>query len=140
MQQKEINLYSNDYILEYLKNNYPQKAIRSIIPYSFTVGSNNNLEGLSLSYGLEKSLFYGFLYLCISPNDSNLAPEKIVIEYRSYLSQFPYQKRITRFVEQENLINENSSSLELFDLLTVTQESLKYDFYLTFVGFKIDLV
>lgn len=136
----DLNIYSSDFILKFIQHNYPSKQVRSVMPYSFTVGSNNNGEPIDLNYGLERALFYGFLYLNINPNDNALQVERIRIRYRSYFNQVPFYKTITRYVENENLINENSSSLELFDDLQVTQSSTKYDFYLTFVGFKIDLI
>lgn len=140
MINSNFNIYSPDYIRAFLRENYPQKEIRSVIPYSFTVGSNNDGENLASSYKLERALFYGFLYLNVNPNSNALQAEKIEIKYRSYFNVTPYKKRITRIVEIENLINENSSSIELFDDLEITQYSTKYDFYLTFVGYKIDII
>ncbi|QNK64251.1 hypothetical protein H7F33_07140 [Pedobacter sp. PAMC26386] len=131
---------SLDFIEDFLERNYAQKKIRSITPYSFTIGSNNNNEGLSYQYGLTKSLFFGQLQLSVNPNNNNLQDERIVIKYRSYFNHTPFYKFITRFVEKENLINEASNSIELFDDLVITQQSTKYDFYFTFIGFKIDLI
>ncbi|PRY50387.1 hypothetical protein B0I27_109110 [Arcticibacter pallidicorallinus] len=138
MENQEI--LSLGYIRQYLEKNYAGRRIKSITPYSFTVGSDHNNEGLQLHLGIEKALFYGHLYLSINPNDKNLQEEKIVIKYRSYFNHTPYFKHITRFVEKENLINESSSSIELFDSLEIAQQSTKYDFYFTFIGFKIDFI
>lgn len=136
----KLHIENLDFILEFMAAHHASKRVKSIKPYSFTIGSNHHGENLSLSYGLTNSLFYGKLQLCINPNDAPLAPEKIQIKYRSYLNHTPYDKYITRIVEKENLINEASDSLELFDNLQVTQQSNKYDFYFTFIGFKIDLI
>lgn len=143
LQEYEINnnqgqIMSLDYILLYLRRNFPNITIKSITPYSFTIGSNNNGENLYSDYALERSLFFGTLQICINPNASVLDDEKIEILYRSYFNGTPYMKRITRIVEKENLINEASYSSELFDSLSISQASIKYDFYLTFIGFKID--
>lgn len=136
---KDLNIYSLDYIKEFFRHNYAQKQIKSITPYSFTVGSQNNGENIQDTILIPDSIFYGFLYLCINPNENPLQNEVIKIRYRSYFNVTPYYKYISRFVEDENYINENSDSLELFDELTIQQASTKYDFYLTFVGFKIDV-
>lgn len=128
------------FVREFLERNHAKKKIRSITPYAFAIGSNNHDEGLTYNYGLKNSLFFGYLQLSINPNESNLQEERITVKYRSYFNHTPYYKNITRFVEQENLINEASSSIELFDDLVITQQSTKYDFYFTFVGFKIDLI
>lgn len=135
-----IVINSLPFIEEFLSRNYAQKKIKAITPYSFTIGSNNNGEGLQYTYGLSKSLFFGTLQLSINPNNRNLQEERIIIKYRSYFNHTPFYKYITRFVEKENLINESSSSIELFDDLVITQQSNKYDFYFTFIGFKIDLI
>ena len=136
----DFNIYSPAYIRAFLQENYPRKKVESVIPYSFTVGSNNNGENLPNEFKLQNSLFYGYLYLNINPNDAELQTEKIEIIYRSYFNVEPFYKRITRFIEDENYINENSNSIELFDDLQITQKSDKYDFYLTFVGYKIDVL
>jgi hypothetical protein len=128
------------FIEEFIARNYAQKKIKSITPYAFAIGSKNNGEDLEYDYNIPKSLFFGYLQLSINPNDNNLQPEKIVLKYRSYLNHTPFYKYITRYVEKENLINEASSSLQLFDDLTLVQQSTKYDTYLEFVGYKIDLI
>lgn len=132
-------ILSLDYILQYISRSFSYKQVKSVTPYSFTVGSNNRGENLNQEYGLTSSLFFGHLFLSINPNDNDLADEKIEIKYRSYFNQKPYYKYITRFVEKENLINESTNSIELFDDLQITQQSNKYDFYFTFIGFKIDV-
>lgn len=135
--QKE--LMSIDFILLFIRRRFPNMQVKSTTPWSFTIGSNNNGEDLPSDYELQnKSLFYGKLFLSINPNDNPLASEKIKIKYRSYFNDKPFFKHITRQVEMENLINENSFSDELFDELTIDQQSNKYDVYFTFVGFKID--
>lgn len=138
IKDSEKNILSLDYILLYINKNFPHLQVQSITPFSFTIGSNNHDENIEDSISLPGSLFFGKLFICINPNDAPLAPEKIEIKYRSYLNRVPFFKTITRQVEQENLINESSVSEELFDSLTITQASEKYDFYLTFMGFKID--
>ncbi len=135
----EKELMSVDFILLFIRRRFPQKQIKSVTPWSFTVGSNNNGEDLPNSYELtNKSLFYGKLFLSVNPNDNPLANEKIKIKYQSYFNDKPFFKHITRQVEMENIINENSFSDELFDELTIEQQSNKYDVYFTFVGFKLD--
>lgn len=136
----ENQINSLEYIKEFLSAHYAQKQIKSIKPYCFTVGSDNHGEGLKYDYGLTNSLFFGNLYLSINPTGDVLQDEKIEIKYRSYLNHTPYYKYITRVVEKENMINEASASTELFDSLQVTQASSRYDFYFSFVGFKIDLI
>ncbi|MFB2120050.1 hypothetical protein [Parapedobacter sp. 2B3] len=136
----EFNIYSPAYIRSFLAENYSRMKVKSVIPYSFTVGSDNNGEDLPKDYHIPNSLFFGFFNLSVNPNDNALQPEKIEIQYRSYFNIEPYMKRITRYVEQENLINENSQSIELFDLLELNFESTKYDTYFTFVGYKIDIL
>lgn len=136
--ESEKTIMSLDFVLLYLQRNFPHIDVKSVTPYSFTIGSNNHSENIDDSIDLPRSLFFGQLQICINPNDAPLAPEKIEIKYQSYLNVKPFFKTITRQVEQENLINESSVSNELFDTLTITQASDKYDFYLTFMGFKID--
>jgi hypothetical protein len=131
-------IMSLDYVIDYLNKRFPHLSIKSVTPYSFTIGSNNQGEGLSQTEEQQRTLFFGLLNISINPNDNALAPEKIEIKYRSYFNPTPYFKTITRQVESENLINESSQSYELFDSLTISQSSTKYDFYLTFIGFKID--
>jgi len=131
-------IMSLDFILLYLRRNFPRFTIKTVTPYSFTIGSNNNEEGLENNVAFTKSLFFGQLHLCINPNTNPLANELIRIKYKSYLNSKPYFKTITRIIEIENLINESTVSNELFDELTITQASDKYDFYFTFIGFKID--
>lgn len=131
-------IMSLDYILLYIKRNFPHLQVKSISPFSFTVGSNNHAEPIENSLDLPNSLFFGTLQICINPTNAVLQAEKIEIKYRSYLNRVPYFKTITREVEIENLINESSESKELFDSISITQTSTKYDFYLTFLGFKID--
>jgi len=138
IQDNEKQIMSLDFVLLYLNRNFPHIDVKSVTPYSFTIGSNNHAEGIEDNIDLPRSLFFGMLQVCINPNDAPLAVEKIEIKYRSYLNVKPFIKTITRQVEQENLINESSVSNELFDSLTITQASDKYDFYLTFMGFKID--
>lgn len=138
IKEGEKNIMSLDYILLYLQRNFSHISVKSVSPYSFTVGSNNQGEGLELDFSIQNCLFFGMLQISINPNDGNLQAEKIEIKYRSYLNNQPYLKTITRFVETENLINESSQSYELFDSLEVAQASTKYDFYFTFIGFKID--
>lgn len=136
----EVQINSIEFAKEFVALHHTDKQIKSVKPYSFTVGSNNHNEGLTYSYGKMYSLFYGYLYLNVNPNGNPLQDEKIEIRYRSYFNKKPYFKYITRIVEKENMINESSSSIELFDMLEVTQASTRYDFYYTFVGFKIDLI
>lgn len=135
--QKE--LMSVDFILLFIRRRFPSFQIKSVTPWSFTVGSNNHAEDLPSVYELpNKSIFYGKLFLSINPNSNPLASEQIKIKYRSYFNDKPFFKHITRQVEMENIINENSFSDELFDQLSIEQQSNKYDVYFTFVGFKID--
>lgn len=136
--ESEGQIMSLPFIGLYLRRNFPALTIKSVTPFSFTIGSNNNGENLEEEYAIERCLFFGTLQICINPNGNALANEKIEIKYRSYFNGLPYFKTITRIVEQENLINEASFSTELFDSLQISQASNKYDFYLTFIGFKID--
>lgn len=135
---KEI--MSLDYVLTYMERSFPLLKVSSVRPFSFTIGSNNHGEGISNKLEMKKCLFFGKLQICINPNGNLMVPEKIEIKYRSHFNDRPYLKTITRIVEIENYINESSESVELFDQLTITQESSAYDFYLTFYGFKIDVV
>lgn len=132
------NLMSLDFILLLIKKQFPHLIIRTITPYTFTIGSNNNGENLPLEEDLKSSMLFGNLQLCINPNDNPLATEKVQIRYRSYFNTKPYFKTITRQIEIENWLNEATVSTELFDKLTITQQSDAYDVYLTFIGFKID--
>jgi hypothetical protein len=135
---KEI--MSLDYVLTYMERSFPLLQVASVRPYSFTIGSNNHAEGIQDHFEMKKCLFFGKLQICINPNGTAMVPEKIEIIYRSHLNDRPYFKTITRLVEIENYINESSESVELFDLITITQASSSYDFYCTFLGFKIDIV
>ena len=135
-----LEIASLPFIRQYLERAFSGRTIKSVTPYAFTVGSNFQNEGLTYNEGTDKAVFYGHLYLSINPNSNDLQPERIQIKYRSYLHHRPFIKTITRFVEKENLINEASQTLELFDSLEVTQQSTRYDFYFTFLGYKIDFV
>lgn len=138
IKDSEKLIMSLDYILLYIKRNFPHIQTKSITPFSFTIGSKNNDEPIQNTLELPNSLFFGTLQICINPTDAILQAERIRIKYRSYLNRTPFFKTITRMVETENLINESSESKELFDSISITQTSTKYDFYLTFLGFKID--
>lgn len=133
---KEI--MSLDYILVYLERNFPFLTVSSVRPFSFTIGSNNHNEGIENVFQMNSCLFFGNLNVCINPNGVEMEAEKIEIKYRSYFNQVPFIKTITRMVEIENYINEASVTAELFDNLDISQQSTAYDFYLTFLGFKID--
>ena len=136
--ENEMQIMSLPFITKYLEMNFPSINIQTVTPYSFTIGSNNQGENIDNQINFPQSLFFGILQVCINPNDSQLSEERIEIKYRSYLNEKPFYKTITRLIELENYINEASESNELFDDLQITQASVKYDFYLTFVGFKID--
>lgn len=138
IKESEKLIMSLDYILLYLKRRFPHIDVKSYVPFSFTIGSNNQGEGIEDTFEMQRSLFFGHLNISINPNDAPLEEEKIEIKYRSYFNTIPFIKTVTRQVEKENLINESSQSNELFDQLTISQQSDKYDFYLTFIGFKID--
>lgn len=138
LDSNEKQIMSLDYILKYIERNFSQYVVKSVTPFTFTIGSNNHSEPIEDNFQIDRSLFFGYLQICINPNDAPLEAEKIEIKYRSFLNTIPFFKTITRQVEQENLINESSESRELFDQLTISQSSTKYDFYVTFIGFKID--
>ena len=138
-QVRDYQINSIEFAREFIEVNHPKRKIYRVIPYAFTIGSNNNSEGLPAEFNQNGCLFFGNLTICLNPNTSDLANELIRIRYRSYFNVIPYFKYITRIVEMENLINEITTSVELFDSLTIQQSSAKYDFYLTFTGYKIDV-
>ncbi|MGJ1351998.1 hypothetical protein ACR79P_06505 [Sphingobacterium spiritivorum] len=140
MQQYQYGINSLPFVVDYIRENFSQLEIKSVSPYSFTIGSNFNGEPISYDFDQEYSLFYGDLFLSVNPNSNVLQNEEIVLTYRSYWNTKPYLKRITRQIEIENLVNESSVSTELFDKITLDQTSSKYDVYVTFVGFKIDII
>ncbi len=128
------------FVIDYIRENFTYLEIKSIQPYSFTIGSNHNGESVSFDFEQANSLFYGMLTLSINPNQNLLQEEEILVKYRSYWNKRPFWKYIRRQVENENLINEASTTTELFDQIELSQDSTKYDLYLTFVGFKIDII
>jgi len=134
----QYGIMSLPFCIDFVRENFPHLQIKSISPYSFTIGSQNNEENISYNHQQSNSLFFGKLYLNINPNENELEPEVIKITFRSYFNTIPYEKHINRIVERENLINEQTYSEELFDNISLIQTSKKYDLYLTFVGFKID--
>lgn len=129
-----------DYVLTYMERNFPQKIVESVRPFSFTIGSNNHGEIIDEKFEMKNCFFFGKLQLCINPNGDTLVAEKIEIKYQSWFNDKPFDKYITRLVEIENYINESSDSTELFDKIEITQASTAYDFYVTFLGFKINYV
>ena len=134
---KEI--MSLDYVLTYMSRSFPGFTVESVRPFSFTIGSNNHGEGIENELEMKNTFFFGKLVICINPNGEMITAEKIEIKLRSYLNSAPYIKTITRLVEAENYINEASESIELFDQIEISQQSTAYDFYLTFLGFKLNI-
>lgn len=139
-QQYQYGINSLPFVMDYINENFSELEIKSVSPYSFTIGSNHNNETIDYEIELQRSLFYGDLFISINPNDNQLQDEKIKLSYRSYWNEKPFYKHITRQIEIENLVNESSVSTELFDKITLDQISSKYDVYVTFLGFKIDII
>lgn len=135
----QYGILSLPFVIDYINENFASRQIKSISPHSFTIGSNHNGENIGYNIEQHNCLFFGELHLSINPNENALQDETIKIRYRSWFNTQPYYKHIQRVVEQENYINEQTVSHELFDHLTLAQGSLKYDVYLTFIGFKIDI-
>lgn len=140
IEQYQYGIASLPFVLDYITAAFPQYEIKSVSPISFAIGSNNHNEGLSYEHELKNSLFFGDLKISINPNTDDLAFEEIRLRYRSHWNFRPYWKTITRKVEEENLINEATVTTELFDKIELTQVSSKYDLYVEFVGFKIDII
>jgi|GEM_PF-2281670 len=130
------------FVLDYVRDNFSHLEIKSVSPYSFTIGSDWHGDNPTLVYHAEyeNCLFYGDLSVSINPNGNPIADELIELRYRSYWDKQPFIKWITRKVEIENLINESTVSVELFDRITLTQLSSAYDVYVTFKGFKLDVI
>jgi len=132
------------FVLDYVRDNFPHLEIKSVSPYSFTLGSSWQPDPWkeNIGYGADYAncLFYGHLSISINPNSDVLADELIELRYRSYWNKIPFWKRITRKVEIENLINESTVSVELFDRIDLSQLSASYDLYVTFKGFKLDVI
>lgn len=140
VRQYQYGIDSLPFVIDYIKDNFSFLEIKSVSPYSFTIGSDNHGENIQMDIELKNSLFFGDLQICINPNSNPLADELIELKYRSYWNTRPYWKFITRKVEIENLINESTYSRELFDSIELTQLSNSYDVYVTFTGFKIDVI
>lgn len=138
--QYQYGIDSLPFVIDFIKENFSHLEIKSVSPYSFTIGSNWNDEGLNYDIELSNTLMYGNLNLSINPNGNPIADELIQLKYRSYFDKKPFFKHITRKVEIENIINESTISVELFDKIELTQMSNAYDLYVTFTGFKIDVI
>lgn len=136
----KLQINTPEYLKAYLRENYPRFQIKSIIPFSFCIGTSNH--GVTLQKEIIKSncLYFGILNFTMSPISVDAVTERVEIEYTSFLNFQPYKKRITRLVVPENTINENSSNYELFEDCKINFESNKYDTYLNFVGYRIDLI
>lgn len=139
-QQYQYGIGSLPFVIDYVREHFSQLEIKSVSPYAFAIGSNFNGENISYEVEHENCLFFGELSIQINPNSNVLADELIEVQYRSYWNNVPFFKRISRKVEIENLINESTVSVELFDKITLTQLSNSYDVYVTFKGFKIDVI
>jgi len=136
----QYGIDSLPFVIDYVRENFSHLEIKSVSPYSFTIGSSWNGEQISYVESYENCLFYGDLAISINPNSNVLADEHIKLTYRSYWNKIRFVKHITRKVEIENLINESTVSTELFDEIHLEQLSGSYDVYVTFKGFKIDVV
>lgn len=140
IKEYQYGIDSLPFVLDAVRTNFSHLEIKSVNPYFFTIGSNFNNEGLKYDIELVNSLMYGRLYISINPNGNPIADEVIKLKYRSYFDKIPFWKHITRKVEIENLINESTVSTELFDKIELEQLSDSYDVYVTFAGFKIDII
>lgn len=135
--KRDYQINSLEFAREFIEVNHPKRKIHDVIPYAFTIGSSNNGENLPTQFKQPNALFFGFLTLCVNPNENVLQDEVIKIKYQSYFNVNPYYKHINRIVEQENLINEITTSIELFDDIELVQASQKYECYLTFTGYML---
>nr|8A06_E Chain E, Penton protein P12 [Flavobacterium phage FLiP] len=129
-----------DFCLSYLELYHTTKAVKACTPFSFILGSD---AGMQRATETTESLYWGKVILDINPNLSPLVNTTIVLEIESMLSSNSINrsenKRITRYIEKENFVNESSERFEFFKSMELSHLSTAYDVYVTFIGFKIDL-
>lgn len=129
-----------DYCLKYMELYHTTKAIKAVTPYSFFLGTG---EGMDLKLENNNSLFWGKVILDINPNGGLLVNTQIVLKIGSMFTSNSLhgaqEKKITRYIEKENFLNESSERWEFFNALELTGISTAYDVYVTFIGFKIDM-
>lgn len=136
--QASKDILSLDWVLIYLQVNYPRYQIKSVTPYTFTLGSNNHSEGLELTKKEPHTLFFGKLQLDINPNGDAFANDNISLKIHSLFNPVSFDRHLTRIIEIQNYINEQTERIELFDNVEITSNSILYDTYLSFIGFKIE--
>lgn len=128
-----------DYCLKYMELYHTTKAVKAVTPFSFFLGTG---DGMDLKLETVNSLYWGKVILDINPNLSPLINTTIVLEigsmFMSNTNRQSQKKKITRYIEKENFLNESSERFEFFDQLELTSLSTAYDVYVTFIGFKID--
>lgn len=138
--KKARDISTVDYALAYLELYHTKKSVRAVTPFSFMLGSD---AGMPLKTETENSLYWGKVILDINPNLSPLVDTTIVLKINSMLdsnaTSRSSEKRITRYIEKENFLNESSERFEFFDFIELANLSTAYDVYVTFIGFKIDL-
>lgn len=136
--EKAGEILTKDWVLLYLQHNFPNRRIESVTPYSHTLGSNNNSEGLENELFIKGSMFFGKLQLDINPNGNTFAADNITIEIDSLLNTKVFTRHLNRIIEVQNYLNEQTERIELFDRLKIISSSSLYDSYLALIGFKID--
>lgn len=137
-QQTSKDILSLDWVLLYIQKNYPQYQVKSVSPYTFTLGSSNHGEGLELEKEIPNTLFFGKLQLDINPNGSTFANDNINLIIHSLFNPTSFDRHLNRIIEIQNYINEQTERTELFSRVEITSNSSLYDTYLSFIGFKID--
>jgi hypothetical protein len=129
-----------DFCLSYLELYHTKKSIKAVTPFSFMLGSDPQND---IKTETPNSLYWGKVILDINPNLSQLVNSTIVLKIESMLGSNsngnPITKKITRYIESENFLNESSERFEFFRSLELTNLSTAYDVYVTFIGFKIDM-
>ncbi|AXH78165.1 MAG: hypothetical protein [Bacteriophage sp.] len=129
-----------DFALTYLEHFHTLKDVKAVTPYSFIIGTDADME---LKTETTESLYWGTVTFDNNPNLSKLEDAKIELTIDSLLAsnavQKTVKKRITRFIESQNYLNECTTRFEFFKGLELTSTSPAYDSYATFLGFKIDL-
>jgi len=129
-----------DFCMSYLEHFHTRKDVRSVLPFSFMIGSD---VGMDRETKTENSLYWGKVTFDINPNLTPLVDSKLELSIHSLVSanslQKPHIKKLTRYVEEQNYLNEATERFEFFSKLELTALSPAYDVYATFIGFKIDL-